>query len=174
MKVAGDRIYIKRLTPEDVTQDYVNWMNDAEVTQFLESRWKTYTLQDVKDYVKHVNSTSTEFMFGIFLKEGDKHIGNIKIGGLNQMHKYADIGLIIGEKSMWGKGFAAEAIKLATEYAFKEMGLNKIIAGIYEPNVGSYKAFLKCGYKDAARLRKHRMYKDNYVDEFIVEKLREW
>jgi RimJ/RimL family protein N-acetyltransferase len=38
---------------------------------------------------------------------------------INHYHKYADIGFLVGEKSYWGRGIAAEAISLATTYAFE-------------------------------------------------------
>ena len=173
MQINGDRIYLKLLTPEDVDQSYVDWMNDPEITQFLESRWNTYSLEEIKEYVKQTNSTTSNFLFGIFLKDTNEHIGNIKIGNINQTHKFGDVGLIIGKKAVWCKGYGAEAIQLLTRYSFEKLGLNKIIAGIYANNLGSYKAFVKCNYREVGRLKNHRWYKDSFVDEILVEKGRE-
>lgn len=169
MQVKGNQIFLKPLSPGDVTQAYVDWMRDEEVIQFLESRWSVFTMKDLKDYVKSVNESNDDVLFGIFLKEGGEHIGNIKIGGINQKHKFADVGLIIGNKKMRGKGYGAEAIRLASDYAFKELNLNKLTAGIYADNISSYRAFIKAGYREAGRLKNHRLYKGGYVDEILVE-----
>lgn len=169
--VIGKRIYLRLLAPGNVSCNYVNWMNDSEVRQFLESRFKKYTLKDIKQYVRAVDKSPYSFLFGIFLLESNQHIGNIKIGGIDSYHKFADIGLLIGERKMWGLGYGAEAIALATNFGFKVLGLKKIAAGIYANNVGSYKAFLKNKYKLTGRMRLHRRYKNKYVDEIIVEKL---
>jgi RimJ/RimL family protein N-acetyltransferase len=80
--------------------------------------------------------------------------------------------VLIGERRCWGKGYGAEAISLATRYAFEELNLNKVIAGIYAANVASLKAFLKAGFKEAGVLRQHRFCKGVYMDEIIVEKCR--
>jgi len=170
LKQIGENVYIKILDVEDVSGAYLNWMNDEEVTEFLESRWNSYTLNDLKEYVRMMSENPNNFFFGIYLNDNNEHIGNIKIGDINQYHKYADIGIVIGDKKKWGRGYASEAITLATKYAFKTLHLNKVFAGIYENNIGSYKAFLKANFYDAGRLKKHLMYKGKYVDKIIVEK----
>lgn len=168
--IEGERISIKILSVEDVDENYVEWLNDKEVTRFLESRWKSYSLEDLKEYVKAINESSNDIMFGIYLKENQEHIGNIKIGQINYIHRYADLGFILGQRH-WNKGYGTESIKLATEYAFKELNLNKLFAGIYSNNIGSYKAFLKAGYTEAGRLSKHLLFEGSFVDKIIVEKL---
>lgn len=172
MKVEGDGIFLKLLSFEDVTKVYVDWMQDEEVMQFLESRWRNYTIESLRDYVKQMNDGSNNFLFGIFLKGNGEHIGNIKIGGINQIHRFGDVGIIIGNKDVWGKGYGTEAIKLATQYAFEHINLNKLFAGMYADNLGSYNAFIKAGYREVGRLKNHRFYKGKYVDEILVEKCR--
>lgn len=169
MKIVGDRIFLKLLAPIDVKKSYVDWMQDEEAIQFLESRFKKHTLGDIKKYIEQTNDGIHNFMFGIFLKEKDEHIGNIKIGGIDQIHRFGNIGILIGNKQMWGKGYGTEAIKLATQYAFNELDLHKLIAGIYSNNRGSYNAFMKAGYREVGRLKNHRLYKEKFVDEILVE-----
>jgi RimJ/RimL family protein N-acetyltransferase len=171
MNISGKNIQLKLLTPDNLSNDYINWMQDDEVMQFTESRFDAYTLEDLKEYVKNV--THKDFFFGIFLKESGEHIGNIKIGGIDEIHRFADMGLIIGNKQMWGKGYGTETIQLATYIAFEELNLNKLIAGIYSNNMASYAAFMKAGYKEAGRLKKHYFYKGTYVDKIYVETLKD-
>lgn len=161
-------IHIKKLTPADVTQAYVDWMNDPDVVQYLESRGRVYMLADVKEYVATVEKSGADHMFGIYLKDG-RHIGNVKIGHVDAVHKHADIGIIIGDKREWGKGYAAEAIALAGDYAFAKLGLHKLWAGIYANNIGSYKTFLKAGYRVAGVLKEHRLCDGAYVDQYMME-----
>lgn len=173
MKLQGQHIYLRFLSPDDVSDDYVAWMNNAEITQYLESRWSVQTLEGIRAFVKTMADSPNDYLFGMFLNDTHQHIGNIKIGNVNQRHRYGDVGLIIGDKASWGKGIAAEAIALATRYGFEELNLNKLTAGMYEPNLGSYKAFIKAGYKEAGRYEKHFFYQGRYVDAFLVEKCRD-
>jgi len=153
-----------------VTPAYLEWMHNPAVTQYLESRWRTYSLEDLISYVRHVNESPRDFLFGIFV-EGYGHVGNIKIGEIDWKHRYGDMGLIIGDSSVWGKGVGTRGINLACDYAFQELGLRKIVAGIYEPNVGSRRAFEKAGFVLAGRLAQHRLCQGKYVDQLIMERL---
>lgn len=172
LKIVGRRIYLRLLCPSDASRDYLNWLNDPLTTRFLECRHNKYSLKKIRSFIKNIHKNSNNFLFGIFLKSNENHIGNIKIGNISPFHHFADIGIMIGKKECWGKGYGTEAIKLATKFAFKKLKLNKLFAGIYANNKGSYKAFLKCGYNEAGRLRKHRYYNNAYVDELIVEKIK--
>jgi len=173
MVVKGHRVVLNILSPEDVTQNYLVWMQDEEVIQFMECRGESYTLEELKDYVERMNESHNDFLFGVYTNDENEHIGNIKIGEINLIHKFGNLGLFIGNKKKWGVGYGAEAVKLATEFAFKELNLNKLTAGIYENNIGCYRAFLKAGYNEAGRLKKHRLYKGKYVDQIVVEKCKE-
>ena len=167
----NENIMIRLLSEQDVTEKYLSWMVDEEVVQYLESRWFRHTLDSLREYVKRMNDSPNDFLFGIFINEFG-HIGNIKIGSINQHHRFGDLGLFIGEQAVRGRGFGTEAIQQATRYAFEELNLNKLTAGIYACNSASYKAFQKAGYRSVGFLEKHWFYKGEYVDGLIVEKVR--
>jgi ribosomal-protein-alanine N-acetyltransferase len=169
MKLIGKRIFIKILSPEDVSEEYVAWMNDPEINQYLESRFRVQTLSSVRSFVEAMNSSPVDAMFGIFLNDNSEHIGNIKIGNIDTFHRRAEVGLVIGKRNVWGQGFAAEAIALATKYGFEELNLNKLTAGMYADNIGSFKAFIKCGWRHVATLKEHCFSHGVYIDEFFVE-----
>lgn len=174
VKITGERIFLEELSAERITQEYINWMQDEDILQYLTGRNGGYSAQELKEYVAQMKLSSNNHLFGIFLKEGNGHIGNIKIGNIDSLHKFGDLGLIIGNKNMWGKGYAAEAIALATQYAFNGLNLNKLTAGMVVDNVGSYKAFIKAGYREVGRLTRHVLLKGRYVDTVLVEKCRDW
>ncbi len=173
MKLHGQHIYLRQLTPNDVSNEYVAWMNDTEITQYLESRWSPQTFETVRTFVQAMCDSPKDFLFGMFLNTTNQHIGNIKIGNISSVHRYGDVGLIIGDKASWGKGIASEAISLVTKYGFEELNLHKLIAGMYEQNMGSYKAFIKAGYQDAGCYKAHFFCQGQYVDARLVEKCRE-
>lgn len=169
MILQTDKIYLDILSDDNVSPDYVNWMNDYQITRYLESRWKAQTQQSIQDYIRYMNKSDNDILFGIFQKDERRHIGNIKIGSINWIHRNADIGLLIGDRNSWGKGYASEAIQLVTKYAFESLNLHKLWAGIYVGNEGSYKAFLKAGWSDAGLFKEHRFTEGKYVDEYVVE-----
>jgi RimJ/RimL family protein N-acetyltransferase len=166
----GEQIFLRRLTEDDATQDYVDWMNDPEVNQYLESRFYTQTVESTKAFIRSVTNDNN-YQFGIFEKETGKHIGNIKVGSINHYHKYADVGFLIGDKSYWGRGIATEAIYLVSEFAFKTLKLHKLWGGAYSPNIGSMKAFLKNGYQQEGAKKNQYLCHGEYVDDVLFGKV---
>jgi len=162
-------IILRPLDPDKIGQYYVSWMNDPEVVQYLESRWCIHTLDSIRNFVRQMNESSSDFLYGIFLEETGRHIGNIKIGEINRIHMFANIGLLIGEKDCWGKGFGTRAIILATEIAFRELHLNSLTAGIYSNNRSSYRAFLKAGWEDVGCYKKYRIFNGKFIDQINVQ-----
>jgi len=166
--IDGKRIYLREIRLSDVNRNYCDWMNDPEVTQYTESRFENWSLRKLKDYVRKIKSSPDCIFFAIISKHNNKHIGNIKIGPIDKNHNFADVGIIIGEKSFWGKGFATEAIKLVVDYAFNKLNLHKLTAGVYANNIGSIKAFKKAGFSIEGVRKKHYLYKGNYIDATIM------
>ena len=163
-----NRIYFRNVTENDVTDAYYNWMNDPEVNQYLEARFRYNTKEDIADFIYETNLEPDTIFYAICLKKNDVHIGNIKLWRINQIHKFAEVSILIGLKQYWGKGYATEAIKLLCEYAFKVMRLNKLTAECYALNKGSYHAFTKAGFKIEGKYRLQYKCKDRYIDSYLL------
>jgi RimJ/RimL family protein N-acetyltransferase len=164
----GKRIYLREVRPSDVNERYYRWMNDPEVTRYLESRFFPNATEKLHDYVVGKLGDRDNVFLAIVLKEGDRYIGNIKLGPIQWIHRLADIGLLIGEKDCWGKGYATEAIQLVSDYAFNVLNLHKLNAGCYGPNEGSARAFQKAGFV-VEGVRKEQFYANgSYVDDILL------
>jgi RimJ/RimL family protein N-acetyltransferase len=165
-QIRTERLLLRELGPEDCSAEYVGWLNDPEVNRFLETRHERQDEARVRSFVETVRARDDAFLFGIFLAEGGRHIGNIKVGPIRAVHRLAEISLFIGDRSSWGRGYAAEAIGALSRYAFEQLGVEKLSASMYAPNVASTKAFLKVGYREEGRRRRHVMLDGDRVDMF--------
>lgn len=143
------------LQPDDVTDQYVAWLNDPAVNRYLESRFVRNTPDSTRRFVQAVVESDDSILFGIRYVPGGRHVGNIKLGPVDRHHRRAEIGLLIGDRAMWGRGIAASAIELATRHAFDALGLLKVTAGCYASNVGSRRAFEKAGFVVEAIRKRH-------------------
>ena len=164
----GDRLYLREVRPTDVNENYYRWMNDPEVTASLESRFYPNSMEQLREYVNAKLGDRNNVFLAIILKEGDRHIGNIKLGPINWIHRFADVGLLIGEKDCWGKGYASEAIRLVVDYAFLQLNLHKLTASMYEDNHGSLKAFQRAGFQVEGVRKQIFYYRGKYVDSILV------
>lgn len=162
--LSSGKIFLRNLRPEDVSQAYVDWMNDPGIVQFTESRFLSHTMESIREFVQACHGDPDVILFGIFDKPTELHIGNIKLGPINRRHLLADIGIIVGRREFWGKGIATEAISLLCDYAFSEMGLHKLTAGCYSTNFGSAKAFEKAGFVLEGRRPNHSKAGNEWVD----------
>ena len=142
----GKKIFLRKLILSDVSLNYVNWLNAPDINKFLESRFKKHTIVSVKNFIRKLSTDENIFFLAIIEKKSLKHIGNIKLDSINWFHSHAEIGILIGDKERWGKGYGTESILLLSKFAFKELKLNKLVAGAYESNIGSKKAFLQAGF----------------------------
>ena len=102
--IKGQRVFLRILKESDVSQRYCNWLNDSEVNKYLET--KKITIDQLKKYVREKYESKNCLFFGIFIKENNGHIGNIKLEPIDFEKKKATMGMLIGEKNYWGKGLA--------------------------------------------------------------------
>lgn len=171
--ISGKRLLLRPLEAKDATPRYLAWMQDPWVNQYLESRFSEHSIDSLRDFIAAMNRSADNFLFGIFTQSGAEHIGNIKIGNINARHLHADVGLVIGDAAARGHGYASEAIGMVTDFAFSEIGLNKLFAGMYMDNAGSARAFLRAGYREIGILKRHVYCNDRFIDSMLVEKCRE-
>lgn len=170
LRIDGKRIFLRLICEDDATKEYLNWLKSKEVTQFLESRLLDYNMSSLKNYIKKTISDPAVIFLAIVVKENNKNIGTVKLAPINWYHKFSEIGIMIGDKNSWGKGYASETLKILSNFAFKKLKLHKLTAGAYENNVGSIRAFIKAGFIEEGRRKKQFLHKGNYVDHVLLAK----
>lgn len=166
-KVEGRKVYLRPVRMSDVTRRYCAWLNDPVVNRQTESRYVRTSMPDLKKYVAAALKSTGNFFFAIIDKKTGTHAGNIKIDSVVTPfwdHRLGEVGVIIGEKKFWGKGYATEAIELLMRFAFERAGLHKLTAQCYATNVASAKAFLKAGFVREGVRRSHVCFDGKYVD----------
>ena len=144
------------LKESDVTQSYVDWYSNRDVTSFSDNQYRIFTLDGQKNYVNSCLNNDDIDLYGIFF--GDLHIGNIVISGLSSVHKRAEITYVIGDTEYWGKGAASYAISEIVKKSKTDYGLNRLYAGLAEGNIGSARVLEKNGFKLEGKRLNHLFY----------------
>lgn len=154
--ITTPRLVLRPLTEADAAPPYLDWMHDPEILRYLEVRHAPQqTAADLAAFIAACNDTPSALLFGICLRGEGRHIGNIKLGSIDAVHRRADLGFLIGDRSVWGRGYAAEAIRAVAEFALSRLGLNKVVSGCYAGNAGSAGALRKAGFHREAVLAEH-------------------
>ena len=165
--LVGEKIYLGPLDLDHVNAKYLNWINDEEVIKFLDIKFPS-TSDQLEEYVKAILNSQNNVFLAIMEKETNKHIGNAKIGPIDWVHRTAGYGLMLGDKSSWGKGYASEAFKLLLGYVFKKLNLHKIWSIAVDSHIASIKANQKAGFKIEGTLKQHLFKDGKYVDAVII------
>ena len=166
----GKRIYLQKLTVNDVGREYLSWLNDSEITQFLEVRFNPpKNLAQLKNYVKEKNQSINSVLFGIYHNDRNM-IGTIKLEPIDKNHKFAYIGIIIGDKNYHGLNFGQESIEIICNYSKKYLNLDYLYAGCYSSNIASYKCFIKSDFVISSVIKKYWMLKGKREDQIILKK----
>ncbi len=160
----GDRVTLRLLTLADCNEQYVAWLRDPEVNRYLETRWTEQTIDTVVAFVSALMEDPLNYLFAIVENDGGAHVGNLKIGLINVPHGYADLSYFIGARECWGRGYASDAIALASAIGFGRLGLHRLQAGLYERNLASARSLVKAGFQYEARFRRQLVGPEGFED----------
>jgi len=144
--IVGENVVLRGLTQSDVTLNYEQWLNDENVTRFMETGRFPVTQESISEFVSAMASGDSNLLLGIFLKDTEEHVGNLKIGPINWVHRSAELGIMIGSPAARGRGVGTESIRLAVRHAFERLNLQRISLGVVETNEGALRCYEKVGF----------------------------
>jgi RimJ/RimL family protein N-acetyltransferase len=164
--LTSKRLYLRSLIDEDVEGEYLKWFNDEEVCHGNSHHVYPHTKSKIQEYIHHSHQTDDEFILAIVLKTNDRHIGNIALQDINRIYRSADLTIIIGDKSAWGKGYGREAAELVLHHGFNTMNLHRISCATFDTNQAMKKLALVLGMKEEGR-RIEAAYKNGKYIDFV-------
>lgn len=166
-----ETILLRPLDVGDITDEYINGLNDPEVNRYLvNARLSIQTRDSIEAFIRSNADDPSSILLGIFIKDAtEPFIGTIRVSEIDLFHYFASVGICIFAKRAWKKGYAARALKMVNEYLFSKTGLHYIEAGVYAENASSLKLFANAGFKESHRLKdKYRHI--NSFEEVIIFK----
>ena len=170
--VVGGRIYLRPLTHADAVA-FVAWVNDPEVTRTLAIGARAMDARAEEVFIEKTNASAHEVLFGIVVRETDRLIGSTGLNQIDFRNQRAIFGIMIGEKSAWGKGYGTEATSLVVQHAFEELHLNRVQLHVYEYNLRGIRVYEKVGFRREGVLRQEHVYDDRFWDTEVMAILRE-
>jgi len=141
------KIKIKSFLIRDTyNSDYFKWLSDTKVTKYIlrEELGKGFDKNKINKYLKKILTNKKVKFFTVFF---EKHmIGTLKISDIDKRLKSGELGIMIGDKNYWNKGFGKLLINFLINYCFKKLKFSKIFAGTDIRNKGMKKVFLSLGF----------------------------
>lgn len=168
----GQRVYLRELTPDDASPQYLSWLNNAEITKYL-SQKPGLTKDGLRRYIEEQCSHPSSLLLGIFLISGDCHIGNIRMHKIDFHYGTAEIGILVGDQETQGRGIGYESLFLLFKFAFDAVGLRRLTLGAIDGNVRAIRLYEKLGFVLEGRLRGHAVVDGKPVDALRFGLLKE-
>ncbi len=100
-------------------------------------------------------------------------IGTGGLFNIDWTARHAELGIGIGDKEYWGRGYGREAVGLLLDYAFRLRNLRRVWLEVHSANERAIRAYGSCGFVEEGRMRGHVWLGGRYVDNVIMGLLRE-
>ncbi len=186
--------YVRPFIKEDITDEYLAWFHDPEVTRHTSHGLYGYTKEQALKFFEYAKKSgdviwaiiSTDIKTGTLTRYnifGEKiivpssiieyYIGNVSLQNINQINRTAEFAGIIGNKKYWGKGIGTKAIRLLFNHGFNKLNLNKIYLGTAVTNIGMMNIAKKLGMRVEGELINHVFLEGKYINIYQFGILKE-
>ena len=145
--IETERFFLRLLTIADVTHRYLGWLQDEESNQFIVTASSRHTIDSLKTYVEERTNREDILFFGVFLKDNNLHIGNIKFEPINRVDGTATMGILIGDPDWRGRGAAAEVLNACAEWLYENYSIAQMHLGVDRDNRSAIRAYIKDGFR---------------------------
>jgi len=142
-------------SPEVLAKAFLKWDRDTEQHRLADSDpAQLWSEKKLKEFIeKHAEKKSQSFRFSIRTLADDKLIGGVGLWVASWTHADTWLGISIGDRDYWGKGYGTDAMRLAVQYAFIELNLRRVSLGLHAYNERALKTYQKVGFKLEGRMR---------------------
>lgn len=143
----GETIRLRPFSPEDVTERYLNWLHDENVTRFIVKADPSMTLDDLAAFSGALTDSADDYFFAIVDRASDGHIGNLRIGPIDWPARASRFGILIGEPAFHNRGVGTQAVRLSCGFVFSHLGLDVLRFSVPDPSPGAKRIYEKNGFR---------------------------
>ncbi len=151
----GSLVRLSDDSPEVLAKAMSKWDRDTEQHRLADSDpAQMWSEKKLKEFIeKRKESDSRSFRFSNHTLGEDKLIGGVGLWVSSWTHGDTWLGISIGERDYWGKGYGTDAMRLAVQYGFLELNLRRISLGLHAYNERALKSYQKVGFQLEGRMR---------------------
>jgi diamine N-acetyltransferase len=174
--IHGKTIRLRAIEREDLPR-YVQWLNDEEVRQGLDLFLPMSLVEEERWFESMLEQDPIERALAIDVREEDRwiHVGSCGLFSFDPRAHKAELGILIGDKTCWDKGYGTDTLLTLLDHAFGTLNLNRVSLQVFESNQRAIKAYERVGFQVEGRLREDRFHQGRFEDTLIMGILRdEW
>lgn len=170
-KLVNTDLYLSPININDV-EKLTEWVNDLNLAIYLSVAPGVFTIEKEREILEKLSNEGHHF--SIVKLSNDELIGICGLLNVDQVNKTAEVGIFIGNKKYWNKGYGTEAINLLLDYSFNLLNLNSIFLCVHSFNKRAIACYQKCGFKEIGIRREAyivggKKYDQIYMDILAIE-----
>jgi RimJ/RimL family protein N-acetyltransferase len=160
--LTGQLVRLAALDAEAYSKSLARWSQDSEFWRLMDYgpslRFSQKAIQkwfeegQEKDYKD--DAPPRNMLFMIRTLQDDQIIGDVGLDGIDFIHGRSFVGIAIGDRANWSKGYGSDAMRVILRYAFQELDLHRVSLSVFEYNPRAIRSYEKVGFKVEGRVRK--------------------
>ena len=171
----GDLVRLTAEEPEMYARVEVRWQRDSEFVRLAGGDLEMPSEKKIREWAEKQVEKGPQperYPFSIRSLADDQVLGFLGLW-LDLMHSEGWVGIGIGERDAWSKGYGTDAMKICLRYAFWELGLQRVSLGLHEYNPRALRSYEKAGFQMEGRTRKDILREGKRTDTLWMGILRE-
>lgn len=172
----GEKIMLREYRREDLPH-ITAWVNDGQTTKYLSHifTWPQ-TVKNSDDFLEsRLHGGSREAGFVIADRQTQAYMGQADLFDINWIDRGATVGIVIGGAENRGRGVGREALRLLCDYAFLQLGLERVELQVYAGNHRAIRCYEQAGFVREGVKRGARFVDGAFMDVILMSVLRsEW
>ena len=169
--IEGKLVRLRPMTPADYPA-MLTFKNDVEIELLGGGAPpRPQTLAEVTEFFDNLAKDRGQLNFAI---EADgRFIGDCGLHGFDQRSGVAELGIGIGDRAYWGRGYGREAVALLVDWGFRMHNLRKIWLTVYASNERAIRSYQAAGFVEEGRQREHAWSSGGYEDLVLMATFRD-
>lgn len=162
LRLRGRLLELRPFTEADITPAYLGWLNDPVVTRYSNQRFRKHDADSALAYLRGFDGGPNLFFSAHRIDDGQA-VGTLT-AYIAPPHGTADVGIMIGERSAWGRGLGQDAWDTLLQWLLQERGLRKVTAGALACNLGMLRLMERSGMQLEGARRAQEIVEGEAVD----------
>jgi diamine N-acetyltransferase len=154
LNIRGVKVGLGPLTREHLPI-FTRWENDFSIGFFSGTPMRPRSLEAITAHLEEDLKGESRDRVGFIIYDLAtlKPIGDVLLRDIWPVQSTAEMGITLGEKAYWGKGYGTEATSLILDFAFHALGLHNVMLRTADYNERAIRAYLRAGFKEFGRRR---------------------
>lgn len=166
-KIEGKKCYLSPLCSDDYPK-FTKWLNDQETGMLLGVSTAPISQEKEKEILENF-AKSDKIVFAVIDKKNNECIGSCGVHDISYLNRKGTVGILIGNKNYWNKGYGTEAMTLLLDYCFNVLNFHNVMLKVFSYNKRAIRSYEKIGFKMIGKRRESEIIAGKKYDDVMMD-----